>query len=199
MQRLPSVDENSSPEISAVFAELALSRGKVSNALRSMGHAPEALRRFAAVGDYARYHSSLSGRVREIVIVVTGRNVPYALAYHVQLALQAGVTQAEVDDLKAGKVPGTFGAIDAAVTRYVLEFTSPQSVSDGTFQAISAVMSPREITDVTMMSAYYVALAMTITALRVPLDPHDRLVAEREWQNKRDLEKSAAARQDQRS
>ncbi|MEO6749918.1 MAG: hypothetical protein ABI294_10025, partial [Casimicrobiaceae bacterium] len=76
---------------------------------------------------------------------------------------------------------------------------SPQSVSDATFQAISAIMSPREITDVTMMSAYYVALAMTITALGVPLDPHDRLVAEREWQEKRDLEKRTTASQAQRN
>lgn len=193
MYRLPPVDENNDAEVAAVLAEISRSRGGVSNALRSMGHAPEALRRFAAVGDYARYHSSLSERLREIVIVVTGRKYAYAMSHHGPLAVQAGMTEAEVADLVAGNVPSTFNAVDAAVAGYVLEFASPGSVSDQAFAAIKRVMTPREITDVTMTSAYYVALAMTITAFGVTFDSEERLKAGREWQKKVDMQTKTAA------
>jgi 4-carboxymuconolactone decarboxylase len=183
--RLPPVDEND-PEIAAAFAELAVSRGRISNALRSMAHAPQALLRFAAVGDYARYRSSLSPRLREIVIVITGRKVPYAMSHHVPLALQAGLTQQEVDELREGRVPRGFQGKDAAVAGYVLEFLSAQSVSDAAFEAARRCLTPREITDVSMTSAYYVALAMIITAMGVTFDSEDRMKAELEWQQRQD-------------
>lgn len=191
MSRLPPADEKNDPEVAAVFAELAASRGWISNALRSMGHAPEALRRFASVGDYVRYHTRLSERLREIVIITTGRNTPYATGHHVPLGLQAGLTRAEVDSLLAGAVPPTFGANEAAVVRYVVEFTSGKPVTDTTFQALRAVMSPREITDVTMSSGYFVALAMVITTLGVELESEEYLRVERNWQRKKNLEKES--------
>jgi alkylhydroperoxidase family enzyme len=189
MNRLPPPDEKNDPEIAAVFAELAGSRGYISNALRSIGHAPEALRRFAAVGDYARYHSRLSERLREIVIITTARGIPYALGHHMPLGLQAGLTKAEVDSLIGGTVPPTFGTQDAAVVSYVLEFTSGKPVSEATFQALHSVMSPREITDVTVISAYFVALALIITSMGVELEPKETLRMEADWQRKKDSEK----------
>ena len=189
MNRLPPVDEKNDPEAAAVFAELAMSRGWISSALRSMGHAPEGLRRFASVGDYARYHSHLSERLREIVIITTGRRTPYAVGHHVPLGLQAGLTRPEIDSLLAGTVPPTFGATEAAVVRYVVEFTSGKPVTDATFQALRAVMSPREITDVTIASVYYVALAMIITTMGVELEPEERLHVELDWQRKKNPKK----------
>ena len=185
MNRLPPADEKNDPEVAAVFAELAASRGYVSNALRSMGHAPEALRRFALLGDYARYHSSLSERLREIVIITTGRGTPYAASHHAPLGLQAGLTGAEIDCLLAGTVPPTFGTTDAAAARYVLEFTSGKPVTDATFHALRQVMSPREITDVTMTSVYYVALAMVIATMGVELESGKSLQVELDWQRKK--------------
>lgn len=191
MNRLPPLDENSNPDVAAVFAELSVSRGKVSNALRSMAHAPQALLRFAAVGDYVRYHSSLSERLREIVIVLTGRKSPYAMSHHAPLALQAGLTQAEVDALRRAQVPQSFGEKDAAAANYVLQFVSDKSVGDAAFEAARRCMTPREITDMSMTSAYYVALAMIISAMGVALDSEDRMRSELDWQKKKDLARGA--------
>jgi 4-carboxymuconolactone decarboxylase len=186
MTRLDPVDEKKSPEFATVLAELTQSRGKASNALRSMGHAPEGLRRLAAVGDYARYHSSLSARIREIVIVVTGRESAYAMGHHGPLAMQAGVTQDEISALCKGTVPVSFQGVDAAVARYVLEFTSKNSVSDAGFEALKALMTPREITDISITSAYYAAFAMIATAMGVQSDSEDYVKAELDWQHRKD-------------
>src|SRR6476659_9075740 len=113
MPRLPSLDESSNPELARVFAEIASSRGWVSNVMRALAHSPEGLRRFAALGDYARYRTRLSDRQREIVILITGRGVPYAWTHHEPLGRQAGLTEEEVGSIHAGCVPDSFGGQDA--------------------------------------------------------------------------------------
>lgn len=180
MPRLPDVDEKA-PEVAAVFAEIAGSRGWVSNALRSMAHAPEGLRRFASVGDYARYHTQLPDRTREVVILATARGSAYAVGHHTPLGLQAGLTRDEVDALVAGRVPASFKPKEAAAVRYVFEFTRG-AVSDATFAALREVMSPREITDVTLISAFYLALGTIIAALDVLPEPAEQLRVEADWQ-----------------
>src|SRR6478672_3110225 len=105
MARLPPLDEDADPELASVFAEIAGSRGWVSNVMRALAHAPEGLRRFASLGDYARYRSGLSDRQREIVILITGRNVGYAWTHHAPLGRQAGLSDSEVDAIGAGRVP----------------------------------------------------------------------------------------------
>jgi hypothetical protein len=186
MARLPDVDPTQNPEFAAVIKELEQSRGLVSNALRSIGHAPEALRRIGAVGDYARYRSSLSSRVREIVIVITGRHSRYAMNHHGPLALQAGVTQAELDSLVRGEAPATFDETDKAIVQYVLEFTSPASVSEATFARLRALVTPRELTDISVTSAYYVAFAMLLTAMGATEDSAEFVAAGAKWQQRQD-------------
>ena len=73
MARLPLVDESASPEVAAVYQEIAGSRGRILNVFRGLGHAPEGLRRLAALGEYARFQSRLSERLRELVILATAR------------------------------------------------------------------------------------------------------------------------------
>jgi 4-carboxymuconolactone decarboxylase len=186
MARLPDLNEHDDPEFGAALAHVEKSRGKASNALRSMGHAPEALKRFADVGDYVRYHSSLTARQREIVIVLTGRGYDYAMMHHVPLALQAGILAEEIDTLRKGGVPETFDRTDAAIARYVLEFTTPSSVSDDTFNALKQCLSPRELTDVSFTSAYYVAFAMMLAAMQPERDSAEYVQQGLIWQRKND-------------
>mgnify|MGYP001198484802 FL=1 len=186
MSRLPPLDENKDPEFAAALADVEKSRGKASNALRSMGHAPEALKRFAHVGDYARYHTTLTARQREIVIVIVGRGYEYAMMHHVPLALQAGITQDEIDAMRAGMVPGSFEGIDAALAQYALEFATPESVSDATFTALQQYMSSRQITDASFIAAYYVAFALMLAAMKPEPDTKEYVSAGLQWQLKAD-------------
>src|SRR5690349_21680100 len=124
---LPPPDE-SAPELAAVLAEIRGSRGIVSNVMRSLAHAPEGLRRFAQLGEYARYGSSLSDRARELVILLTGRGVPYAWAHHAPIGRRAGLTDAELDKIRAGAVPETFDATEVALARLVLALAPGKDV-----------------------------------------------------------------------
>jgi 4-carboxymuconolactone decarboxylase len=153
--------------------------------MRALAPAPEGLRRFAALGDYARYHTRLSDRQREIVILITGRGVPYAWTHHAPLGRQAGLTEEEIDSIRAGRVPDSFDGKDAALADLALELTSGQPVSAGCFAAAEQVLSPRDITDALLIAAFYTGVAMVIGAMDVELETADQLDVEQAWQRQR--------------
>ena len=167
-----------------MLAEIAGSRGWVSNVMRALAHAPEGLRRFAHLGDYARYHTALSDRQREIVILITGRGIDYAQTHHGPLGRQAGLSEAELTEIGAGQVPESFGDRDAALARLTLAATAGKPVSAAAFAAAQRVLSPREITDAVLISAFYTMIAMVIGTMEVGLEPPDQLDIEQAWQRR---------------
>jgi 4-carboxymuconolactone decarboxylase len=172
MSRLPIVNEDASPDAAVVYAEIAGSRGRVGNVFKGLGHAPEGLRRLAALGEYARFQSKLPDRLRELVILATARanSCQYEWTQHVPLALRSGVTQAEVDALNGGEPPAGLGALEDAAVRYVLELGRDRRVSDATFAALHSHLNEREVTDLTLTTAYYTALGMTLNAFDADLE-----------------------------
>lgn len=185
MAVLSQRDPKDSPELKAVYDEIAASRGWVSNAMQSLAHAPEGLRRFAHFGDYVRYHTDLSERVRELVIVTIGHAVKYAATHHAGLAIQAGIPKAAVDEILAGRVPAGLPEEERLTVRYVLEFGSPASVSDETFALMNGHFSERSITDITLLAAYYLAYGTMIKTTRVQLESKDKLDIEMQWQKEK--------------
>ena len=112
--RLTPVDESTNANAAAVFAKIKKTRGNVSHVLRSLGHAPEGLRAFAGYGEYVRYRTTLSGRVRELAILALARGNQYAWTHHAPFALKEGVTQEELDRLNAGTLASTLSASERA-------------------------------------------------------------------------------------
>ena len=182
MAVLSPVDPSQNSELEKVYDEIAASRGWISNAMQSLANAPEGLRRFAYFGDYVRYHTDLTERVRELVIVTVGHQVSYAATHHAGLAIQAGIPKEAVDEILAGKVPESLPQNEQLVVRYVLEFVSSDSVSDATFAQMRKNFSERSITDITLLAAYYLAYGTMIKCLRVQLEPKDKLDIEKRWQ-----------------
>ena len=182
MAVLPEGDPAKSPELQKVYEEITVSRGWISNAMRSLSNAPEGLRRFAHFGDYVRYRTDLTERLRELAIVTTGHKVRYAATHHAGLAVQAGIAKEAVDEILQGRVPAGLPENERLAVRYVLEFGSADSVSDATFAEMRKHFSERAITDLTLISAYYLAYGTMIKCMRVELESKDKLDVEMQWQ-----------------
>ena len=174
MSRLPSVDERSEPSAAGVFLEISKTRGKVSDVLRSLGHAPQGLRAFAAYGEYVRYRTGLDGRVRELAILALARGNQYAWTHHAPVALKEGVSQAELDALNDGAMPATLSAKERVAVEYAREFAHGGQISDATFAKTQSEFGERGITELTLTCGYFVALASVINAFRVELEPDRR-------------------------
>jgi 4-carboxymuconolactone decarboxylase len=182
--RLPDPTPENAPDTAAVFAKVAASRGWVSNLLTSLGHAPEALARFSALGHYGRYGTELSERQRELVICIVGRNIAYAWAHHAPLALDSGVTEADLGAIKAARTPGGLNAADQALCDFVFAFTSFGGVPETIWQSVSSSFTPRQATDIAMLAAYYMAAGSLIMGLGVQVEPAEILAIERDWQKR---------------
>lgn len=169
--RLSAVDENSHPAAAAVFAHIKQTRGNVSHVLRSLGHAPDGLRAFAGYGEYVRYHTTLSGRVRELTILALARGNQYAWTHHAPFALKEGVTQTELDQLNAGAFATTLSGAERAAMDYAREFAQGGNVSDPTFARVRGEFDERGVTDLTLLCGYFIALAAVINALHIELEP----------------------------
>jgi 4-carboxymuconolactone decarboxylase len=182
MSRLPPVNEQSSPEVAEVFAEISATRGFVSNALSSVGHAPEGLRHLARLGAYAKYQTDLPERLREFCILCAARGVDYAWTHHTSLAMQAGIPQEAVEAIGAGRAPSTLPPSEQAIARYIQELFSPKSVSDAAFAELARHFTPRQITDISLTATYYRALGTLVMAFGVEMESPAVMKLEKDWQ-----------------
>jgi 4-carboxymuconolactone decarboxylase len=184
MSRLPAPDPKNDAELAEVFGEIKASRGFVSNALTSLGHAPSGLKHLARWGEYVKYRTDLPERLRELCILTSARGVPYAWSHHEALAVQTGIAKEAVDDIGKGRVPSALPGNEQAIVRFIFELMELK-VSDATFAAIRKHFSPRQVTDIAMSATYYSALGRMILAFGVNLENPEVLQVERDWQKGR--------------
>jgi alkylhydroperoxidase family enzyme len=182
MTGLPELDLDTAPDTKATFERIARSRGWVSNLMKAMAHAPEGLNLYAALGHYGRYGTELTEVQRELVICATVRSVEYGWVHHSGLARQIGVTDTQLAALQAGRVPEDLGAAERALCAYVLAFYAGRGVPADTTSAALRHFSPRQVTDIALLSAYYMAAGALIIGLGVHLEPPDVLQIELDWQ-----------------
>jgi len=184
MTKLPEIDLTSSPEATDVFERVAASRGWVSNLMRSMAHSPDALRHYSALGHYGRYGTALTEVQRELAIVATVRSVEYGWTHHSGLARAIGVTEPQLESIKAGVVPTDLDAAEQALCKYVFAFTACRGVSDVVVAELLNHFGPRQVVDVAVLSAYYMAAGALIIGLGVEIEPPDVLKVELDWQKR---------------
>ncbi len=169
--RLPEADPAQSPELEAAYAAFRGTRGIVSNVMRSFGHAPAGLAAIAELGRYCRYETGLTELQKELVILITGRGVAYAWHHHAPLGRQAGLTEEQLAAMRDGRTPEGLSETDTALCDYVAAYASLKGVPQPVFARLSALMTPRQITDVNIISGYYLCIAASVVAMEVQPDP----------------------------
>lgn len=184
MARLPPASEKDHPELATVYAEIQATRGFVSNALKSLGHAPGGLLHFARVGEYVKYKTDLPERLRELTILTSARGVPYAWTHHGPLAVQTGIDAGAVDRIGEGKVPENLPEKEQAIVALVMAL-GDLKVTDAIMDKMKKHFSPRQIVDIAMSATYYGALGRMVVALGVDLEDPAALQTERDWQKGR--------------
>ena len=193
--RLPTIpDDTKDPQVRAVLDDIRSKRGFVSNALRSLAHSPDVLRAFVGVGTYVKFHSSLSWRARELVIMTAGRGVDYEWKHHYPLAIDAGVPAEALEDIRAGRKPEVLPPSERALVDATIEMFEPSSISDETFARLADHWTPHQIVDMLVTAVYYQSVAIMASALKVQLEDDEAIFAiERAWQKPMVDSKSSAS------
>ncbi len=169
MARIPYPDVDH-PEVAPVVARIKAERGgRLLNLYRMLLHSPPIASGWLALFTGIRQQSTLSSRLRELAIlrIAVLNGAEYEFKAHVPFALREGVTQAQVDALKAGRAPGGLGEADEAALAYAEAMTRTVRVPDAVFAAVRKHLGDREVLELTVTIAGYNLVSRVLEALEI--------------------------------
>lgn len=173
---MPRVEPLSDADMSAEQKDALagqFGRGSVFNIFRTLARAPKAYKAFMRWGGYILSDdNSLAPRERELVILRTGFNwkAGYEWAQHVRIGKQAGLTDAEIERIKAGPGAAGWSAIDAALLQATDELTGDAFIQDATWSQLSP-LSEKQRMDLVMTVGQYTQVSMMLNTFGIQLDP----------------------------
>lgn len=172
----PLAPEDWTPEQAEVLAPLGdggvIPAGPVLNIFRTMAHAPKALKAFLTWGNYVlSKKNDLPPREREIVILRTGFlcRSGYEWTQHAEIGRRCGLTDDEIQRLKAGASAG-WNPADAALIQATDELHHDQFVSTPTWKALLAYFSEKQAMDLVFTAGQYTQVSMLLNTFGVQLD-----------------------------
>ena len=152
--------------------DVTRSGGHILNIFRTLVHAPKALTAFLAWGGYIlSRRNSLSERDRELVILRVGYNCKsgYEFTQHSRIGLDAGLTEAEIEAIKAGPDDPSWSDADRAMLRATDDLTRDFHVSNASWSALS-FLSDKQKMDLVMTVGQYTQVSMMLNSFGVQLD-----------------------------
>jgi 4-carboxymuconolactone decarboxylase len=119
-----------------------------------------------ALNQFLRYGSGLSGRSRELAILVTAREAhsQFEWAAHEPQALQEGLDQKTIDIVKYGSSGKGLPEMDAVVVELGRQMFDKKKVDSETYASALKLFGPRGLVDlVALMGNYYGTAALLAT------------------------------------
>ncbi|UKK85975.1 carboxymuconolactone decarboxylase family protein [Sphingopyxis sp. BSN-002] len=146
--------------------------GRVLNIFRTLAHAPKALTAFLGWGSYIlSRRNALSERDRELVILRTGYNCRsgYEWTQHKRIGLDSGLSEDEIDRIKAGPEADGWSEIDRAMLRATDDLTSNHFVSDTSWAAL-APLGDKGRMDLVMTVGQYTQVSMILNSFGIQVE-----------------------------
>jgi AhpD family alkylhydroperoxidase len=169
MARLPYPDVDHS-EIAPLVERIKRERGgRLLNLYRMLLHSPPLAEGWLTFFTAVRQKAVLSGRHRELAIlrVAVINGADYEFKAHVPFALKEGLTQAQLDALRADRIPDGLTDADRAVLAYADSMTREVRVSDDVFAQVRKQLPERELVELTVTIAGYNCVSRFLEAIAV--------------------------------
>lgn len=113
----------------------------------------------------------LSDLDREVIVlrVAALRDSAFERSLHLHLALKAGLTADDINDIENGFVT-RMPTGRAALVQYVDDCILQHAASDGSFTELSRFYTQNEIAEITHLAGHAALTAMYLASLQIPLD-----------------------------
>ena len=145
---------------------------RVLNIYRTLANHPKLLKRWSVFGTHVLFKNTLQPRDRELLILRTGwlRRSEYEWGQHVLIAKGSGVSDDEIERVKAGPDAGGWDAADSALLRAADELIADAFITDETWQALAERLDTEQLIDVIFTVGQYNLVSMALNTLGVQLD-----------------------------
>ena len=168
MPRIPLVTEASMTDEQRRVYEAMMSgprRAPPVGPLAAAMHRPDLAEAWSDLGLVLRFHSSFEPRLREFVILLTGRfwDCQFEWFSHESEARKAGLSAATIETLRRGG--HCFAARDEqAIHDYAIELLRDHRVSEAAYQRIHDTYGTAGTVELTALIGYYAMVACTLNA-----------------------------------
>ena len=170
----PQTEAEWDPEIRDLFERMGYQTEEdLYNVLKTLAHHPKMFKRWLPFANHVLFKSSLSPRIREIVILRTGWlcHSEYEWTQHVRIGREeAGMVHADFEALEKGSQDLHWNAQERAVLRAVEELTKDKNVSDAVWEEMSQFFTQTQRMDIVAAVGNYTLVSMMLNAFGVQLD-----------------------------
>lgn len=170
--RLPLIDEPSEPETVAMFAEVRARTGRLLNLHRMMGYAPRLAKASMDMALAIRTGTLLPRPLVELIILRTAQSFgsDYEWQQHHPMALAIGMSERQIEALQDWRKSDLFSDKERAALAFCDSIIAKVQLNEAEFARLQQHFSPREIVELAMVVAEYLATAHFVRALGVPLE-----------------------------
>ena len=150
---------------------LATGAGGLAGPFNAMLYAPAVGHALQALGVAIRFRTSLSPRIREAAILVVAQAWAsgYERAAHEPIGLEAGLTEPEIEALRAGTDPGFDDKAEQVAYSVVRALTGPAAdLDDQQYHTAVTVLGEQALVELSALVGYYATLALQLRLFRAP-------------------------------
>lgn len=149
--------------------------GALTGPFNALLFAPAIGQAVQELGAVLRFRGSLNGRLRELVICTLAAELEsdYEWYAHSRVALTAGVSATELEELGSGRLPATLDSAEHAALDLVRALLDSATVSERVHAAAAEHFDHAGITELTVLTGYYRLLAglLAVGAVPAPTEP----------------------------
>ncbi|MFO8102494.1 MAG: carboxymuconolactone decarboxylase family protein [Dehalococcoidia bacterium] len=173
MARVRLLQNEEAPAESEEFLRKIEQNGAtVLNLYRTLAHSPSTLSNFVKLGNGLFDQAELPPKIREITIlrIATLLGSEYELNQHVPIALEAGVTREQIENIHEWAESPHFNKDEKAALGYADQVTINVRVNDRVFRMLRRYFSERSIVELTVAIGYWGMVARVLQSLEVESD-----------------------------
>lgn len=141
--------------------------------LGTFAHYPALASAFLTLNNHVATNSTLLRRDREILILRLAwlRKAEYEYYQHTILGLRAGLTEAELEQLRIGADAPGWSAEDAQLVTAVDELVAHACISDSSWDLLSQRLSQHQMMDLVFLVGCYEIVASTSKTFGISVEP----------------------------
>jgi alkylhydroperoxidase family enzyme len=142
------------------------------NLFRMLAGSERMLKEFVDLGNQILFRSQLDPVLREIAILRVGvlSGASYEVHQHERIGRTVGMTEALIAATRVGPAATDLDEIQRSVMRFTDDVVANVRAGDETFDAVAAVLSARELQELTLTIGYYMMVSRFLETFDIELE-----------------------------